>query len=102
MITALASPRVASSFGDGRVGIKRLLSEASARVAEMVCFSEAYVPGLQGQNFEPWPFDPTQRERAIEAVAQWARSYAVATILGMESLTLSLGLDKSIQRMLAA
>jgi predicted amidohydrolase len=33
------------------------------------------------------PFDQTQQERALQAMAQWARTYAVATILGMERLT---------------
>ena len=66
---------------------KRLLSEASAQGAQIVCFPEAYLPGLRGQDFEVWPFDQTQQERALQAVAQWARTYAVATILGMERLT---------------
>jgi predicted amidohydrolase len=87
MIIALASPGVASSLDDGLDKIKRLLSEASARGAEIVCFPEAYLPGLRGQDFEVVPFDQTQQERVLEAVAQWARRYAVATILGMEKLT---------------
>ena len=33
------------------------------------------------------PFDQTQQERALQAMAQWARTYAVATIHGMERLT---------------
>ena len=63
------------------------LSEASAQGAEIVCFPEAYLPGLRGQDFEVLPFDQAQQERALQAVAQWARTYAVATILGMERLT---------------
>lgn len=87
MIIALASPRVASNLDDGLDKIKRLLSEASAQGAEIVCFPEAYLPGLRGQDFEVWPFDQTVQERALQAVAQWARTYRVATILGMENLT---------------
>ena len=52
-----------------------------------MCFPEAYLPGLRGQDFDVWPFDQTQQDRALQAVAQWARTYAVATILGMERLT---------------
>ena len=52
-----------------------------------MCFPEAYLPGLRGQDFEVLPFDQAQQERALQAVAQWARTYAVATILGMERLT---------------
>ena len=87
MIIALASPRIASSLDEGLDKIKRLLSDASAQGAEIVCFPENYLPGLRGQDFEVWPFDRTQQERALHAVAQWARTYAVATILGMERLT---------------
>src|SRR3989442_11305131 len=39
------------------------------------------------QCFEILPFDRTQQERVLQAVALWARTYAVATILGMERLT---------------
>jgi N-carbamoylputrescine amidase len=87
MIIALASPGIASTLDDGLDKIQRLQSEASAQGAEIVCFPEAYLPGLRGQDFEVVPFDRTQQERALECVAQWARTYAVATILGMERLS---------------
>ena len=86
MIIALASPCIASSLDEGLAKIKQSLSEAAAQGAEIVCFPEAYLPGLRGQDFEVLPFDQTQHERALQAVAQWARTYAVATILGMERL----------------
>jgi predicted amidohydrolase len=87
MIIALASPRVALSLVDGLDKIKRLISEASAQGAKIVCFPEAYIPGLRGQDFEIYSFDETQQERVLQTVAQWARSYAIATILCMERLT---------------
>jgi predicted amidohydrolase len=87
MIVALASPRVASTLDEGLDKIKRLLSEAAAQGAQIICFPEAYLPGLRGQDFEVLPFDQTEQERALKSVAQWARMYGVATILGMEKLT---------------
>jgi predicted amidohydrolase len=87
MILALASPRIASSLDEGLEKIERLLSEASGQGAEIVCFPEAYLPGLRGQDFEVLAFDATQEARVVRAVAQWARAYAVATILGLEKLT---------------
>lgn len=87
MIVALASPRVASSLDEGLDKIKRFLSEASAQDADIVCFPEAYLPGLRGQDFNVLPFDQTHHEQVLRAVAQWARVYEVATILGMERLT---------------
>jgi predicted amidohydrolase len=87
MIIALASPRIASTIDDGLEKVKRLLSEASAQGAEIVCFPEAYLPGLRGQDFEVAPYDQAQQEQALQAVAQWARTYQIAAILGLEKLT---------------
>lgn len=87
MIIALASPCVASTMDDGLEKIKHFLSEASAQGAEIVCFPEAYLPGLRGQDFEVLPFDSAQQERVLQTVAQWARTFGVAAILGMERLT---------------
>jgi predicted amidohydrolase len=84
MIIALASPGIASALDEGLDKVKWLLSEASAQGAEIVCFPEAYLPGLRGQDFPVSPFDQTQQDRVLQAVAEWARTYAVATILGME------------------
>ncbi|MBI3411907.1 MAG: carbon-nitrogen hydrolase family protein [Planctomycetes bacterium] len=87
MIIALASPHVAPTLDEGLDKIKRLLSEASAQGAQIVCFPEAFLPGLRGQDFEVFPFDRTQQERSLQAVAQWARKHRVATILGIEKHT---------------
>jgi predicted amidohydrolase len=87
MIIALASPCIASTLDEGLDKVKQFLSEASAQGAEIVCFPEAYLPGLRGQDFDVLPFDPAQQERVLQAVAQWSRSYTIATILGMERLT---------------
>jgi predicted amidohydrolase len=86
MIIGLASPRIAESLDDGLDKIDRLLAEASAQGAQIVCFPEAYLPGLRGQDFEVCPFDRREQERALRAVAQLAKTYAVATILSMELL----------------
>jgi predicted amidohydrolase len=87
MIIGLASPGIARTLEDGFDRIRRLLSEAAAQGAEIVCFPEAYLPGLRGQDFDVLPFDQTHQERVLQAGAQLARSYGVAVILGMERLT---------------
>lgn len=87
MIIALASPGVAASLDEGLDKVRWLLAEAAAQGAEIVCFPEAYLPGLRGQDFEVCSFDRAQQERVIHAVGQWARAQRVATILGMERLT---------------
>jgi predicted amidohydrolase len=87
MIVALASPRVASSLDEGLDKIKRFLSEASAQGAAVVCFPEAYLPGLRGVGIDVFPFGQAEHAQVLEVVAQWARMYSVAVILGMEQLT---------------
>jgi predicted amidohydrolase len=87
MIIGLASPGIASSIDDGLGRIERLLAEAAAQGAEIVCFPEAYLPGLRGQDFEVLTFDRTEQERVLQAVGNLARAYRVATILGTERLT---------------
>lgn len=87
MIIALASPRAASSVGEGLDKIRHFVAEAAARGAEVVCFPEAYLPGLRGQDFDVPPFDPPRQEAALRAVAGWAREYAIAVVHGTERFT---------------
>lgn len=87
MIIALASPRVAATLDEGLDKVKRMLAEASGQGAEIICFPEAYLPGLRGQDFDVLPFGHAEQERVLQTVAQWARAYCIATILGMERLT---------------
>jgi predicted amidohydrolase len=87
MIIALASPRVASTLDDGLERTRRLIAEAAAREAAVVCFPEAYLPGLRGQDFEVLPWDEAAEERVLRAAAQWSRAHGIITILGVERLT---------------
>jgi len=86
MIIGLASPRIATSLEDGLGRMERLVSEASTRGAEIVCFPEAYLPGLRGQDFEVLPFGREEQERVLALAARWAERYRLALILGMERL----------------
>ena len=87
MIIALASPCIATTLDDGLNKTRRLMSEASSQGAEIVCFPEAYLPGLRGQDFEVLPFGPLEQERVLQAVAEWTREFNVAAIVGTERLT---------------
>jgi N-carbamoylputrescine amidase len=87
MIIALASPGVATSLEDGLERVRRLAGEASSRGARIVCFPEAYLPGLRGQDFDVGPFDRERHDRALETAAEIARAGRIAVILGMERPT---------------
>lgn len=84
VIVGLASPRVATSLDDGLEKVGRLVRDAAARGAEIVCFPEAYLPGLRGLDFEVPPFDADDEARALKVVAQLSRTHHIATIIGME------------------
>ncbi len=89
MIIGLASPGIASTLDEGLDKIKRLLAEASAQGSDIVCFPEAYLPGLRGQDFDVLPFEQVDQDRVLRTVAQWSQMYTVATILCMERLTVT-------------
>lgn len=55
MIIALASPRIATSLVEGLEKIERFMGEAAAQQAAIICFPEAYLPGLRGQTLESAP-----------------------------------------------
>ena len=81
---ALASPRVPSSLQHGLDSIDRLVAEASAKGAAIVCFPEAYLPGLRGQDFDVLPWDEGTQQHAVDGVRQSARRHQVAVILSHE------------------
>jgi len=87
MRIALASPRVATSLDEGLDKVRRLQAEAAARGAAVVCFPEAYLPGLRGVDLDVLPFSPAEQARVLAAVADGARAHGVATIFGTERLT---------------
>jgi predicted amidohydrolase len=87
MIVGLASPRVASNLEDGLERIERLLRHAAEQGARIVCFPEAYLPGLHGVDIDVLPFDLAAQERVLQALSRLSKTYAVATIMGMERIT---------------
>jgi len=63
---------------------ERFLEEAGSQGVAIVCFPEAYLPGLRGMDFAVPPHDqPSQRE-ALEAVRAAAQRNHVAVVMGME------------------
>jgi predicted amidohydrolase len=87
MIIALASPKVATSLDEGLAKVEWLMGEAAAQGAEIVCFPEAYLPGLYGVDINVLPFTRADQERVLESIAAWAKRYALATIFCLGRLT---------------
>jgi len=72
MIIALASPCIASALDKGLDKIKRLLSEASAQGAEIVCFPGSLSPRFAGDRILRYcPLVRRSRNGYSRAVAHW-------------------------------
>jgi predicted amidohydrolase len=84
LIIALAAPPVASTVDEGLDQIRARLAEAADQGARVVCFPEAYLPGLRGLDFDVPPFDRSQQERALSRVREFVRTSGIAAIIGME------------------
>jgi predicted amidohydrolase len=84
MRVALASPRIATSIDDGLEQVRASMADAASRGAAIVCFPEAYLPGMRGMDFDVPEFTPTDLERVLVRVGEWANAYRIATILGAE------------------
>lgn len=84
MIIALAAPRVAATVRECLEKIEHFIADAAGKGAEIVCFPEAYLPGLRGLDFEVPPFDAKHQELALVRVAECARKNRIAVVVGME------------------
>lgn len=80
----LAAVRNAPSVDERLHTLDRVLAEAAARGAAIVCFPETYLPGLRGQDFPVQPPDQRRQEAALAAVRESAARHRVAAIVGME------------------
>jgi predicted amidohydrolase len=80
----LASVRNDPSFDTRLATVDRVLGEAAQAGVAVVCFPEAYLPGLRGNDFEVMPHDQARQSAALETVRDLARRHGVMTLMGME------------------
>ncbi|MCC6316881.1 MAG: carbon-nitrogen hydrolase family protein [Gemmatimonadaceae bacterium] len=87
MRIALASPPLPASIDEALEHVRTFISDAASQGARVVCFPEAYVPGLRGQDFPVPAFDSDDEARVVGQVSDWSRAYRITTILGIEHRT---------------
>ena len=80
----LAAARNLPGFADRLATAERFIAEAGTRGVDVVCFPEAYLPGLRGFDFPVPPRDHARQEAALTTVRQAAARHGVAVIIGME------------------
>jgi len=80
----LAAARNLPDFEERLATVQRFLAEAAARDVAIVCFPEAYLPGLRGFDFPVPPSDQQRQSAALDVVRAAAREHGVAVVMGME------------------
>jgi predicted amidohydrolase len=80
----LAAVRNVPAVAERLETAERVLAEAAAREVAIVCFPEAYIPGLRGFDFPVPAPDQRRQKEALEAIRAAARAHAVAVVVGME------------------
>jgi len=80
----LASARNAPSVEERLQIVNRFLDEAAAQDVAIVCFPEAYLPGLRGMDFDVPPPDQQRQVASLEALRKAAERTGVAVVMGME------------------
>lgn len=80
----LATARNAPTVAERLETAERFLAEAAAQNVAIVCFSEAYIPGLRGFDFPVPPPDRCRQAAALETIRAAAARHGVAVVMGME------------------
>ncbi len=80
----LAAARNAPSVEERLETARRFLAAAAARGVAIVCFPEAYVPGLRGFDFPVPAPDQRRQQEALEEIRVAAQQHGVAVVIGME------------------
>lgn len=83
---ALANIAIPASPADAVAAAERAIADAGRRRADVVCFSECFVPGYRGLGQQVPPPDAAFLERAWVAVAAAAGHANVAVVLGTERI----------------
>jgi predicted amidohydrolase len=83
----LAALRQPESVPHGVDKIRDVLRECSRRKVKIVCFPEAYLPGLRGADFDLPQVDQPGMESALRAMRTACGKAQVAAIVGLEWLT---------------
>lgn len=87
MKIALASPPFPKSINDGLVQIEKLVKDAAAQQAEIICFPESYIPGYPAAEFEVEKSTPKNLQIALEKACVIAKENSIAIILPMDWFT---------------
>jgi len=84
MKIAIATPPFPKSINDGLLQAEKLIREAAAQQAEVICFPESYIPGYPGMIADPEPTSPAILQSALDEVCRMAAENKIAIIMPMD------------------
>jgi len=84
MKVAIASPPFPKSIDDGLFQLEKLVKEAAAQHADIICFPESYIPGYPLEEFEVETASPENMPAALDKACKIAAENNIAIILPMD------------------
>jgi predicted amidohydrolase len=84
MKVAIASPPIPASISEGLYWLEKLVKDAAAQHAEIICFPESYIPGYPGMGFEEDQREPKKLQAALDSVCKIAAENSIAIIVPMD------------------
>jgi predicted amidohydrolase len=84
MKVAVASPPFPKSIEDGLTQVEKLVKEAAAQQADIICFPESYIPGYPLEEFKVEKASPESLEAALAKACKIAAENNIAIILPMD------------------
>jgi predicted amidohydrolase len=84
MKIALASPTFPKSIEDGLAITERLVKDAAAQHAEIICFPESFIPGYPLADFKVEKASPEKLQAALKRVCEIAAENNIAIIMPMD------------------
>lgn len=84
MKIALASARFPTSLSDSLFQLEKLVKEAAAQQAELICFPESYLPGYPGMGYPQEDRTAERLNEALKEVCRIAAEHSIAIIVPMD------------------
>lgn len=84
MKIALASPPFPKSMADALYWVEKLVKDATAQQAEIICFPESYLPGYPAIEYDVPKATAEDLQLALDKVCQLAAENAIAVIIPMD------------------
>jgi predicted amidohydrolase len=84
MKIAIATPPFPKSINDGLQQAEKLIKDAAAQQAQVICFPESYIPGYPGMIAHPEPTSPAILQSALDEVCRIAAENKIAVIMPMD------------------